>query len=126
MEHVEKIVGMVVRLAMLYKFQAPASDFSLFSIGFVRSVHSMFLLYNTLLFLVFALFGGGRYDWAYSWGAILLSLNALAFLYCLPRSAACLLLRYGLHRTGNRNGRATVRLGGGALWNRDAETTIGS
>ena len=60
MELVEKIVTMEVRLALLNKSQASARDFSLFSIGFVRSVHSMFLLYNTLLFLVFALFGGGR------------------------------------------------------------------
>ena len=84
---------MVVRLALLNKSQAPARDFSLFSIGFVRSVHSMFLLYNTLLFLVFALFGGGRYDWAYSWGAILLGLNALPFLYRLIRQRGHLLGR---------------------------------
>lgn len=84
---------MAVRLTLLYKFQAHARDFSLFSIGFVRSVHPMFLLYNTLLFLVFALFGGGRYDWAYSWGAILLGLNVLPFLYRLIHKRGHLLGR---------------------------------
>ena len=53
----------------------------------------MFLLYNTLLFLGFALFGGGRYDWAYSWGAVLLGLNALPFLYRLIQKRGHLLGR---------------------------------
>jgi O-antigen ligase len=53
----------------------------------------MFLLYNTLIFLVFAFFGGGRYDWAYSWGAILLGLNALPFLYRLIQKRGHLLGR---------------------------------
>ena len=53
----------------------------------------MFLLYNTLLFLVFTFFGGGRYDWVYSWGAILLGLNALPFLYRLIQKRGHLLGR---------------------------------
>ncbi len=53
----------------------------------------MFLLYNTLLFIGFALFGGGRYDWAYQWGAVLLALNALPFLYRLVRQRGQLLGR---------------------------------
>lgn len=59
----------------------------------MHTVHSMFLLYNTLLFLGFALFGGGRYDWAYSWGAVLLGLNALPFLYRLIQKRGHLLGR---------------------------------
>ena len=59
----------------------------------MRTVNFVFFLYNTLLFLVFALFGGGRYDWAYSWGAILLGLNVLPFLYRLIQERGHLLGR---------------------------------
>ena len=59
----------------------------------MHTIHSMFLLYNTLLFIGFALFGGGRYDWAYQWGAVLLALNALPFLYRLVRQRGQLLGR---------------------------------
>ena len=53
----------------------------------------MFLIYNCVLFLAFAFLGGGRYDFVYAWGALLLSLNAIPFLYRLIRSKGHLLGR---------------------------------
>ena len=69
------------------------ADFALFTPAWVIPVGTVFLFYNTVLFIMFALFGGGRYDWAYIWGAALLALNALPFLYRLIRQRGHLLDR---------------------------------
>jgi hypothetical protein len=53
----------------------------------------VFWFYNALLVLALALCGGGRYDWAYTWGALLLGLNALPFLTRLIRQRGRLLGR---------------------------------
>ena len=56
---VKKIRGTGNVLSPPHELQATARDFALFRAGFVHTIHSMFLLYNTLLFIGFALFGGG-------------------------------------------------------------------
>ena len=53
----------------------------------------MFLFYNCILFLAFAFLGGGRYDFVYSWGALLLGINAIPFLHRLIRARGHLLGR---------------------------------
>ncbi len=53
----------------------------------------VFLFYNTTLFLLLTLLGGGRYDWAYEWGGVLLGLNALPFFYRLIKHRGRLLGR---------------------------------
>lgn len=57
------------------------------------SIETMALIINTVILLALVFANGGRHDWVYQWGAGLLALNALPFLYRLIRQRGRLLGR---------------------------------